>query len=426
MEYLSIIDMAKRTGISINNLVEYFYHYDIFFRDYRMENGVKKHPPSKAKIISTIHTLKKNKNWIVEKNILKALMDRYPDDFYQGREPHENPHTAAAHDNAGDKASADAGALMQDPAGQTGEDEIYDHYFNQAPIGIFQADLKGRLQLANSELAWLFGYESSEQLIEHMQNLNEDMFADKEISEDFFFQLFEAEEVHKYRAQIATKDGRTEWVLAYASVIKNEKGRFTGYYGFLIDIAELKNAEDKLLGLNEQLKRISQIDSLCDIPNRRCFDEYLAKEWKRMARNKQELSIILCDIDFFKIYNDTYGHQAGDECLRQVAKAIDSVARRAGDMSARYGGEEFVVVLPETNIEDAFMISENIRLKVAGLKIDHENSKVKEYVTLSLGVANMVPDWEQQDQGPQVLIEMADQSLYRAKEEGRNRSVYTE
>ncbi|WP_321491798.1 sensor domain-containing diguanylate cyclase [uncultured Desulfobacter sp.] len=419
MQYLSMIEMAKKTGIPTNTLLDYFYRYDIFFREYIIEGGIKKHPLSKIKIITAIHALTKNKNWIVEKNIVDVLMNQFPDqcpmaDAQSGSQLINSTQKAG---EPGNDVIAPAEALMPKT-----EDHLLDHFIKHSPIGIFQADLNGKLELANPELAWMLGYESTEQAIENIKNLNDDLFAEKEVSQDFFFQLFEAEEVHRYRAQIATQDGRTEEVLARARVIKNDKERYVGYYGFLINISDLKNAEDKLLKLNQQLQRISRVDGLTDIPNRRCFDEYLDREWKRMARNKQNLSIILCDIDFFKVYNDTYGHQAGDECLQKVAKAIESMARRPADLSARYGGEEFVVVLPETGIEDALTISENIRFKVATLKIPHENSKVRKYVSLSLGIASVVPDPTQVN-GPEMLVGMADQALYRAKEGGRNRSA---
>lgn len=174
----------------------------------------------------------------------------------------------------------------------------------------------------------------------------------------------------------------------------------------------------QLEAANQQLRRLASVDGLTQIANRRCFDESFDKEWRRMAREEIPLSLIMCDIDFFKNYNDTYGHQAGDECLRQVASAINRVLKRPADLVARYGGEEFAIILPNTTAEGAFQVAETIRLEVKALKIRHINSPISEYVTLSLGIATAQP-W--QDGSSETLIAAADQALYQAKAEGRDR-----
>ncbi|MEN9279971.1 MAG: diguanylate cyclase, partial [Gloeomargarita sp. DG_1_4_bins_134] len=168
---------------------------------------------------------------------------------------------------------------------------------------------------------------------------------------------------------------------------------------------------------NSELQRLAAFDGLTQVPNRRRFDEYLAQEWQRLAREQSCLALILADIDFFKSYNDTYGHVAGDECLRQVAQAISRKVNRAGDLVARYGGEEFAVILPNTSLAAAMMVAERVRQEVAQLRIPHEKSAVHGYVTLSLGVTSTLP----QPQGsPAELIAAADQALYQAKQQGRN------
>ncbi|MFE1748489.1 diguanylate cyclase domain-containing protein [Coleofasciculus sp. H7-2] len=174
----------------------------------------------------------------------------------------------------------------------------------------------------------------------------------------------------------------------------------------------------QLEAANQQLQRLASVDGLTQIANRRCFDESFDKEWRRMAREEIPLSLIMSDIDFFKNYNDTYGHQAGDECLRQVASAINRVLKRPADLVARYGGEEFAIILPNTTAEGAFQVAETIRLEVKALKIRHINSPISEYVTLSLGIATAQP-W--QDGSSETLIAAADQALYQAKAEGRDR-----
>ncbi|MBC2695897.1 MAG: response regulator [Desulfobacteraceae bacterium] len=169
------------------------------------------------------------------------------------------------------------------------------------------------------------------------------------------------------------------------------------------------------------LDRMASIDSLTKIPNRRTFDVTLEKEMRRAARNGSVLSLILMDIDFFKKYNDRYGHVAGDACLRRVAKAVEGVLKRASDCAARYGGEEFAMILPGTNMESAVHIAEEVRRAVAALNIQHADSDVAEHVSISLGVATVSAD---QTMSPLELIEAADASLYKAKQNGRNRTFH--
>jgi diguanylate cyclase (GGDEF)-like protein len=176
----------------------------------------------------------------------------------------------------------------------------------------------------------------------------------------------------------------------------------------------------KLEEMNQELQRLVDLDGLTQIANRRAFDQALQQEWKRLAREKSPLSLILCDIDFFKAYNDTYGHQAGDECLKQVAGILRKAAKRPADVVARYGGEEFVVILPNTSLRGAMQVAELIRSKVKSRAIVHEGSGVSKFVTLSFGVAGVIPPPKTT---PERLIAEADQALYKAKVEGRDRVV---
>lgn len=169
---------------------------------------------------------------------------------------------------------------------------------------------------------------------------------------------------------------------------------------------------------NLELQRLAAIDGLTQLANRRRFDEYLQQEWQRMLREQSPLSLILCDIDCFKLYNDTYGHQAGDDCLRQVAKVIQNSAKRAIDLSARYGGEEFAVILPNTDQEGAILVAQNIQTELKELRIAHAASKVRDTVTVSLGVSNTIPSVIT---SPEMLINATDKALYQAKAEGRDR-----
>ena len=171
---------------------------------------------------------------------------------------------------------------------------------------------------------------------------------------------------------------------------------------------------------NRELRRLATLDGLTQLANRRWFDEYLSLEWRRMAREKRSLSLILCDVDFFKSYNDEYGHQAGDACLKQVAQAMSPVLKRPADLVARYGGEEFVAILPNTKAEGAVQVAEAIRGEVRQLKIAHVSSNVSQYVTVSLGVSSIVPT---QEFSSESLIVAADEALYEAKRQGRDRVV---
>lgn len=182
-------------------------------------------------------------------------------------------------------------------------------------------------------------------------------------------------------------------------------------------------AEAALQTANQELQRLAHSDSLTHVANRRRFDEYLNQEWQRMVRESQPLGLILCDVDFFKTYNDTYGHQIGDECLCKVADAICNAAKRAIDLVARYGGEEFAVILPNTPKMGALQVAQEIQHRVRQLHMVHETSQVNPFVTLSLGISVMVPMIGKE---PTELIAAADRALYKAKLEGRNRIVLEE
>ncbi len=183
------------------------------------------------------------------------------------------------------------------------------------------------------------------------------------------------------------------------------------------EIEERKRAQASLAEANIELERLARIDGLTQIANRRIFDEFIENEWQRLAREGAPIGVILCDIDYFKRFNDTYGHIAGDECLVKVAQGIERCVKRPADLAARYGGEEFVAVLPHTDLKGAVLVAELMQTEIADLKIAHEQSDTNQFVTLSIGVASTIPNQEKE---PQALINAADQALYKAKESGRN------
>jgi diguanylate cyclase (GGDEF)-like protein len=177
-------------------------------------------------------------------------------------------------------------------------------------------------------------------------------------------------------------------------------------------------AETALQSANQELQRLAYVDGLTQIANRRQFDTRLEQEWRRMKREQRSLSLILCDVDYFKSYNDTYGHQVGDDCLRRIAKVMDEAARRPSDLAARYGGEEFAILLSNTSLEGAIEVATVIRTQLQGLQIPHQNSHVSLYVTASFGVAHLIPA---EPIAPEELLAQADRALYRAKVDGRDR-----
>ena len=185
-------------------------------------------------------------------------------------------------------------------------------------------------------------------------------------------------------------------------------------------VMAMQELTKKLEAANEQLQQLASFDGLTEVANRRRFNEYLNLEWKRLAEERLPLSLILCDIDCFKLYNDANGHQKGDECLKQVAHIIQQTITLPGALVARYGGEEFAIILPNTELTGAVKIAEIMNAEVKAEEIQHPASHVNQYVTLSLGVASVIPNV---DREAEMLIGWADKALYRAKSEGRDRVI---
>ena len=169
---------------------------------------------------------------------------------------------------------------------------------------------------------------------------------------------------------------------------------------------------------NRELQRLSAVDGLTGIANRRSFDETLLREWRRCKRGEVSLALLVCDVDYFKQYNDAYGHQMGDDCLRKVAQSLANHARRPADLMARYGGEEFAAILPETDVGGGVQLAEAMRKAVESLSVAHCDSPISPFVTVSIGVATMGPGGVG---SPEALLRAADMALYTAKRTGRNR-----
>ena len=171
---------------------------------------------------------------------------------------------------------------------------------------------------------------------------------------------------------------------------------------------------------NQELQQLATTDDLTGVANRRQFEQILNQEWQRLSREQQPLSLIMCDIDCFKAYNDTYGHTTGDQGIQQVSQVLPQATQRSADLVARYGGEEFAIVLPNTDASGALQVARRIRNGLAALNLPHQSSPVSKRLTLSIGIATKIPNHQK---APITLVQSADNALYQAKAEGRDRLV---
>jgi diguanylate cyclase (GGDEF)-like protein/PAS domain S-box-containing protein len=219
-----------------------------------------------------------------------------------------------------------------------------------------------------------------------------------------------------YRA--LTPEGEYVWIRDVVHVLRREDGTVDCLVGFMFDISERKRAEDKILQLQRELEALSYRDPLTNIANRRMFDRILDVEWSKARATREPLSVVMVDIDFFKQYNDRYGHPQGDACLKEVAKVLDGGAARTHDLCARLGGEEFALVLPATDEQAAIAVAERCMRMLARAALPHAGSSVAEVVTVSMGVATMIPGGSDEMAR---IVDLADTRLYQAKKGGRNR-----
>jgi diguanylate cyclase (GGDEF)-like protein/PAS domain S-box-containing protein len=233
-----------------------------------------------------------------------------------------------------------------------------------------------------------------------------------------FFDVIRSSKELTVRYRMKQKNGNYIWLETAVKKMKETKENRDELICISRDITERKQIQEELKEKNRLLENLSNYDSLTEIPNRRYFDRKLEIEWNKAVENGTPISLILFDIDFFKKYNDTYGHQQGDECLKMVAKTGQSILPQSSMVIARFGGEEFVVLLPEMSQYGAFKVADSLRKTIQALAIPHERSSVGPVVTISVGVSTSIP---KKDDNAQELLKQSDQALYKAKAAGKNR-----
>ncbi|WP_054974048.1 GGDEF domain-containing protein [Paenibacillus sp. A3] len=313
-----------------------------------------------------------------------------------------------------------AALFVQILESDAGSDSLYRTLIEQSTDVVSMHDLSGRILYISPSCRALLGYEPVELIGKNVY----DLFHPEDLTKipGITAPMETAPELPLISYRIRTKNGGYVWFETSGRITGNEHDSENGQTVICIsrDISSRKQTEQQLMKTNELLQKISSIDALTGLANRRFFDERFAKEWRHAMRFSTPLSVILLDIDYFKRYNDTYGHHDGDACLQYVAEAMRHAAKRPGDMIARYGGEEFVIVLPVTDGRGALYVAERMRSEVERLRIPHRGSAVSSFVTASLGVATMIPV---RNVSLRELIIRADKALYRAKQEGRNRAI---
>ena len=280
---------------------------------------------------------------------------------------------------------------------------------NHMAEGLLIIEADGRIQYTNPACDHYLGYSENELAGRSIAELLSPMVT-QEYLDYFAMHAANPDTAHNHGTREVAVRHRAGHALSMDLTLTPMYLRQPLYIGLLHDITHHKQSEDAL-------QRAAYLDPLTKIANRRHFDSFLEKEWQRSVRNGGVLSLVVLDVDHFKLYNDSLGHPAGDTCLQQVAQAIDSHACRPGDLAARYGGEEFVMLFSETEADSAMLLAETIRATIEALHLPHPRSTTSAWITVSIGVATIRPH---QLDNREALFVAADRALYVAKEAGRN------
>ncbi|WP_439108042.1 sensor domain-containing diguanylate cyclase [Congregibacter sp.] len=288
--------------------------------------------------------------------------------------------------------------------------------FAAAGIGIARVNPDGSWLECNEKVCEIVGYSEEELLqktfqdITHPDDLNEDLQYVEEM-------LAGTRTTYSMDKRYLHKQGHYVWIRLTVTLVDGADGQPQYFVSLIQDISAEKQAAAAIELLNEKLAELSLTDGLTSVGNRRKFDTALENEWRRARRHGTGLALILIDIDNFKSYNDDFGHLAGDDCLKQVAGAIQEYGNRVSDCVARYGGEEFALLLPGKSLQEAVVTAEKCRESIERLRIPRKDDSPRSVVTISLGVAEITPGAED---GAEMLIDAADHRLYEAKSSGRN------
>jgi len=284
---------------------------------------------------------------------------------------------------------------------------------DRARDAIYFVNADANFFYVNEATSNVLGYTKDELLKMKIYDLNNDS---NKLNWDRRWQELKEKKSFTYESVHITKEGEdipVEITLNYLSFEQQEYN-----CAIVRDIRGRKQVEAKLKQANQQLKHLANVDELTQIANRRSFERYYQSQWARMMQSQQLLALIFCDVDYFKKYNDFYGHQAGDDCLKKIAQTISNSLHRTGDLAARYGGEEFAIILPDTNVDGAVRIAQNLQQNIRKQKLVHRASEVSPYVSLSMGISSIIPTSKLT---PSFLVSEVDSALYEAKKAGRDR-----
>ncbi|MCC0179140.1 diguanylate cyclase [Waterburya agarophytonicola K14] len=284
---------------------------------------------------------------------------------------------------------------------------------DRARDAIYFVNANANFFYVNDATSNILGYTKEELLKMKIHDVNDD---NSESNWSRQWQELKEKQSFTYESVHISKEGQGIPVEITLNYLNFEQQEYN--CAIVRDIRDRKQIETQLKQANQQLEHLANVDELTQIANRRSFDRYYESEWIKMMESKQHLALIFCDVDYFKKYNDFYGHQAGDDCLQQIAQTISNSLCRPGDLAARYGGEEFGIILPNTDVDGAVKVAQNIQQNIRKLKLVHAASEASTYISLSMGISSIIPSPKVL---PSFLISQVDSVLYQAKKAGRDR-----